>query len=79
LGELTELPHTPLDLGVREGGLETEGQRKGMGRGRGKGGKDNRDGNGQWVMGQWVTVSDPLTDDNEITAQQLAFFVLSRR
>jgi len=27
---------------------------------------------GQWVMGQWVTAGDPLTHDDEITAQTLA-------
>ena len=30
---------------------------------------------GQWVMGQWVTACDPLTHDDEITAQKLAVFL----
>jgi len=31
-----------------------------------------RDGNGS--VGQWVTGSDPLTHEDEITTQYLAFF-----
>ena len=29
----------------------------------------------KWVSGSWVTASDPLTHDDEITAQYLAMFL----
>ena len=31
----------------------------------------------KWVSGSWVTALDPLTHDHKISAQYLAFFVLS--